>query len=346
VSGVVHHSKKPPMQTANLFAEQRRNCAANPRVEHLKAALALASSSLLNDSDDHLKIVDALARTLAEVYDHARQDGWLHKFRRVCQSHPIHELILQDPYSRRAFEKPRGYAGDAVMLDYIYRPRHLGISNIGQRIHEATTGLSNAKSIVWRRDHLASKICETLKRKQRPKVLSVASGHLRELDTVRVISARRDVEIWALDQDPESLKECRTSYPDFTIHPINRSISFLFKESSFSQHFDLIYSAGLFDYLGDRTAEALIRRLYSLLSKIGCFIVGNFAPDSHGRGFMDAFMDWSLVYRSEEELIQIFEKAVPSAKYRVLRDTPGNVAYIESSRIISEGLCDGSSGSK
>ena len=35
---------------------------------------------------------------------------------------PIFALCQEDPYTRRAFEKPRGYAGDAVMLDF-FRPR-------------------------------------------------------------------------------------------------------------------------------------------------------------------------------------------------------------------------------
>src|SRR4030095_15894931 len=30
------------------------------------------------------------------------------------------DLLYQDPLTRRAFHQPRGYAGDAIMMDYIY----------------------------------------------------------------------------------------------------------------------------------------------------------------------------------------------------------------------------------
>ena len=39
---------------------------------------------------------------------------------RRCLDHPLCDLLHQDPFTYRAFSKPRGYAGDAVMMDYIY----------------------------------------------------------------------------------------------------------------------------------------------------------------------------------------------------------------------------------
>ena len=45
-------------------------------------------------------------------------DHWTDYARR-CLEHPIRQLLHQDPFTRRAFSKPRGYAGDAVMMDYI-----------------------------------------------------------------------------------------------------------------------------------------------------------------------------------------------------------------------------------
>jgi extracellular factor (EF) 3-hydroxypalmitic acid methyl ester biosynthesis protein len=251
------------------------------------------------------------------------------EFKRICRDHPLHKLIQEDPYSRRAYEKPRGYSGDAVMLDYIYKPSQPEASLVGAAVHQATIGLPNAKSILWRRNYLAARICDVIKTCREGRCLSVASGHMRELEIVRTTTTHRDLEFWALDQDQDSIEECLRSYPDFKIKPINRSISFLFKGKLAGERYDMVYSAGLLDYLPDKTAEALLRKLYECLSEGGLLTVGNFTADSHGRGFMEAFMDWSLVYRNEEDIIRIAGKAIPAAKYRMFRDDPGNVIYIE-----------------
>ena len=65
-------------------------------------------------------IIDKLCRELSAVRDAAHLAAEIPEFRRTCQSHPIWQLLMEDPYTRRAFEKPRGYAGDAVMLDFVY----------------------------------------------------------------------------------------------------------------------------------------------------------------------------------------------------------------------------------
>ena len=41
-------------------------------------------------------------------------------YAQFCLSHPVCRLLYEDPFTHRAFAKPRGYAGDAVMMDYIY----------------------------------------------------------------------------------------------------------------------------------------------------------------------------------------------------------------------------------
>ena len=58
-----------------------------------------------------VQVIDDLTRNLAELHDRAVDLGILQAFKNVCGNHPISRIIRQDPYVRRAFEKPRGYAG-------------------------------------------------------------------------------------------------------------------------------------------------------------------------------------------------------------------------------------------
>jgi hypothetical protein len=71
-------------------------------------------------------VVDEMIRELGVFYDSAARSGSLDQFRDACQGHPLHKIALEAPFTERAFSKPRGYAGDAVMLDYIYRSRTMG----------------------------------------------------------------------------------------------------------------------------------------------------------------------------------------------------------------------------
>ena len=276
-------------------------------------------------------LAEQLIVQLASFYDAAVKQGALVEFRAQCQQHPLHEIIRQDPFTERAFSKPRGYAGDAVMLDYIYRPRPLSLSEVGKQLHSATTGVSSAKSISWRRDHLGTEIAKVIDDVPDASILSVASGHLRELDVVRELADQRDFRIDALDQDEESLKEAVCSYPDFNINPIHRSITHLFKTKE-EACYDLIYSAGLFDYLSIKAGSALLQKLLELLKPDGRLIVGNYATDNFGRGYMEGMMDWCLLYRDEADLIDLINLTGNAREHRTYRDAPGNVVYLEVSQ--------------
>jgi extracellular factor (EF) 3-hydroxypalmitic acid methyl ester biosynthesis protein len=175
-------------------------------VEQLIPNLDHFASSLENGGG-RLGVAEELISLLAATYDNAVQRDELKEFREICQGHSLHRRVLEDPFTRRGFEKPRGYAGDAVMLDYIYRPKELQVSELGIALHRTTTSAGAAKSIRWRRSHLAARLLDGMEDKKRLRVLSVASGHLRELDIVSTATSNRNVEIVALDQDGESLED-------------------------------------------------------------------------------------------------------------------------------------------
>ena len=49
------------------------------------------------------------------------KETWQNFCEYTCLNHPIQSLLHQDPLTFRSFSKPRGYPGDAVLLDFIYR---------------------------------------------------------------------------------------------------------------------------------------------------------------------------------------------------------------------------------
>jgi extracellular factor (EF) 3-hydroxypalmitic acid methyl ester biosynthesis protein len=308
----------------------RNKAQAAPRsnLEALKTLLANTEIRLASNPD--INVVDELAAGLAVIHDRAIADGELQVLKSAVEAHPIHGAILADPYSRRAFDKPRGYAGDAVMLDFIYRPQDVQLDEAGKAVHRGTTQLPTAQSVLWRREYLADLILRSMQGRESVSMLSVASGHMRELELVRERTARRDLRVTALDQDQDSIAECIQSYgADFEITPIGKSLTHIIKGGLREETFDLVYSAGLFDYLSDRVAVALVRQLYKHLKPGAILSVGNFVPDNHGRGFMEFLMDWSLVKRTEDDMLALAGEACPGAKVRTFLDEPRNVAYFE-----------------
>lgn len=88
-------------------------------------------------------------------------------------------LLHQDPFTRRGFEKPRGYGGDAILIDYMYgmAPPHGLQDPINLRIHRHVTRTRLAQSVDRRRIHAAAWIDAT---PAGGSVLAVAAGHARE----------------------------------------------------------------------------------------------------------------------------------------------------------------------
>lgn len=64
----------------------------------------------------------------------------------------------------------------------------------------------------------------------------------------------------------------------------------------------MIYSAGLFDYLSDRTFRGLLGALYQALVPGGLLAIGNFSAGNPSRWMMEYFVDWFLIHRSPEQL--------------------------------------------
>ena len=272
-------------------------------------------------------IVDELMRTLAEFYDAAASSDRLSEFRETCQRHPLHTLLLEDPFTCHGFFKLREQAADGVMLDYIYRPRYLALSDIGEAVHFVTTNFGAAQSTMGRRDRFAKRLAQTVRATRRARILSVANGYLRELDTARPLLDRRDFQIFALDANAASLREAVNANPDVNIVPLEQPIWHYVRQES-DVAFDLIWSANLLDQLADVDASDLLGRLAARLAPGGRLIVTTYAPQNEARGYRESVMGWSVIYRSEFDLERLANSS-RLKRFRTYRDEPGNIVYLE-----------------
>ena len=95
--------------------------------------------------------------------DQLGRDEWAKCVIRIRESELL-SLVHQDPFTHRAFNKPRGYAGDAVMMDYIYSSEEdwqpPNSSSLGQGVFQYTTSAAASAGVRARREHIAEKLDE------------------------------------------------------------------------------------------------------------------------------------------------------------------------------------------
>lgn len=270
---------------------------------------AYASLSRVDfDQDQFHGALDALILNLRELKHAATEERWV-SIVDECRRHPIAELLHEDPFTRRAFSKPRGYAGDAELLDYIYAREEMWptprTTSIGQRVFDYTTTSPAAAGVRSRRGFIANMIDRLAERIEHPHVLSIAAGHLREASLTSALKRRKLGRFTALDADELSLQEVRNCYGRFGVDTIATRIKDCLSAKLDLGSYDFVYSMGLFDYLGEAAGRRLVLNLFQMLRPGGQLLVTNFLPYVRDVGYMEAFMDWRLIYRSRQEMISL-----------------------------------------
>lgn len=232
----------------------------------------------------------------------------------------IFQFILESEFIKRTNIRPRGYAGDSVMMEMLYRNEYLGKSSFGKIFHKHACDTKAADAVRNRRKLINHFMNETLSKsdKKEFRILSIACGPAWEIqDFLKDSPYRHRVKIHLLDQDDEALNEARNGIlsidsqgQPFSYEFIKESVRTILKTRSpellFGQ-FDFIYSMGLYDYLTDSVAKALTMKLFSMLSEKSVMIIGNYHETNETRKYMEYIMDWALYYREESSMLELLE---------------------------------------
>jgi len=262
----------------------------------------------------------------------------------------LHRYVLEAPFMDRAFHKPLGYPGDFVLMTYIYGDRFEGRSLFGKAVHRGANHTVGAYAVRSRRrflgDQLHALLARSYEKGVRPRVLSIAAGPAQELcDVLSTCDPTASFDAVLFEQDKQALAYsnrqakaiiARRRLEGVRLLSLRDTIANLMKNEGFlkgNAPYDLIYAAGLYDYLKPEHAAFLTRRLWSVLAENGDLYIGNFSHKNTTRWGMEGMASWYLLHREPDE-VAAFASMCPSDQPReVVHEATGVNLFLHLKRV-------------
>jgi extracellular factor (EF) 3-hydroxypalmitic acid methyl ester biosynthesis protein len=258
----------------------------------------------------------------------------------------LHDFLMLAPAAHRAYHKPFGYPGDYEVMRFLYERPFEGSTLFAKAVSLAVDQMAASRAVRTRKDLVKRRLKARLEHRQTPlHVLAIASGPAQELSELlqEIPELPAPLEMVLFDQDKAALAYayrrlqplCERRQGEVKVIYLHESIKRLLRDQTLFDgfgKFDLIYSAGLFDYLRTPTCVQLAHGFYSRLAPGGELLVANMAPDNPSRWYMEHHLDWHLLYRSRAELLELGSAAAPGASQQLLEEETGVNPFIEISR--------------
>ncbi len=235
------------------------------------------------------------------------------------------------PMQLRARTKPRGYAGDHELFAWICDGRHTP-HPLGRQFDRYFQQQAAVESVRKRTDQIAAAIAASVLMSDRApglfRVASVGAGPAIDVERAAKLlpqPQRRRLAVTLLDLDAEALEHARRRLAgllqDEQMTLVRDNLYRLADKPRAAAPLagsDMLICAGLFDYLADEPATALLRLFWQHLAPAGTLMVGNFAPHCPTRAYMEWIGNWYLVYRTADDLARLAERAgIPAACRRI-----------------------------
>jgi extracellular factor (EF) 3-hydroxypalmitic acid methyl ester biosynthesis protein len=265
-------------------------------------------------------------------------------------------LLMSCPLQRRAYEKPLGYAGDYRMMELCFAPTFSGDGLFGRFLHSIAQNYTLVRAVVAREAVMREAAREALHSPgEGPvRILALAAGPSIELRRLleEVTALPRPAELILLDQDPtaheaahrhltRTLLERHRGMLPVTVRCLHFSVRQLIRPMSAEEHsvrstlsnLDLVYSAGLYDYLSDPVAARLTQLLYSLVRPGGRVLVGNLMETPDSTWMMEYVLGWRLHYRTPDSMLRFAQHLAPApARAGITMDATGRCAFLDVTR--------------
>jgi len=223
-------------------------------------------------------------------------------------------LVSEETMQGFMIQKPHGYAGDFEIIERLYN-RYTSSDEAYKAWDEYMHYLPAAKAVCNRKDYFKTLMKDTVRHHDTVNVLNVASGPARDLYEFLIENPTYDIQVDCVDQDKNAIdfasKRCELFSERVHFHQAN---ALKFKTD---KKYDLVWSAGLFDYFDD---TVFVKALYQLMVQVkpgGELVIGNFADGNPSKPYMEV-VSWHLHHRSAVKLRKLALEA---------RVNPDNITF-------------------
>jgi extracellular factor (EF) 3-hydroxypalmitic acid methyl ester biosynthesis protein len=291
-----------------------------------------------------LPSIDALFARFEEVADKVVPE--LLPFHRTYAKRQLHPLVLCSPFAYRTYNKPLGYAGDYEMVNMILRDPLEGSSLFAKSVNLWFLTQAPAAAHRNRIKHLAKLLTgETQRWKAQGRMIRILDLGCGPAGEVQQFLEQEDISNHAsftlLDFNDETLehtgkilRELQTRFVRTTkIDLVKKSVHQVLKEEGKTapnqQRYELIYCAGLFDYLSDRICKRLMNIFFSMLMPGGLLVATNVDTSNPSRNTMEYLLEWHLTYRSSKQLEALIPDQAPEGSAVIGSDETGVNLYLQ-----------------
>lgn len=258
--------------------------------------------------------------------------------RSYIQRH-LHPIVLCAPFAYRSYRKPLGYAGDYEMVNMMARDPQEGGSLFAKLFNvwllQQGSAAAHRNRLIYLKRVLLRETAAAVRAGHPARILNLGCGPAREIQEFFAeseLSGQTDFTLMdfndeTLEHAGHVLREQQQKWGrQGRVTLLKRSVQQLLKDVARGDGlakghgFDLIYCAGLFDYLPDRTCRRLLGLFYRSLNPGGLVLTTNVAPTCPNRGSLELILDWNLIYRDAPSFAAIWPEDVSPEPPRVESD--------------------------
>jgi hypothetical protein len=265
--------------------------------------------------------------------------------------------LLADPFYRRAFEKPLGYAGDYRLMELIQNPELEGDSLYGRFLHYTSQRYTLSETVRQRGTVVIEALRRVLAKDAPVRIASLACGPAIELQRVfeDLPLRKHPVALMLVDQDDDALRSCqqellkvvnrREDAALITLHCLRFSVRQIVLPKRGEEQrlvkevlcdLDLVYTMGLYDYLQQPLARRVTSALWKMLAPSGRMLIGNMQRVPDSSWMMEYSAEWNLVYRKAKDMQDLAAEIAPSpARQRITRDATGMCLFLDATRALA-----------